>query len=107
MIYRTNQTQLDDGRLYASHRRTSRRTAAFRTHPRSSFSARAWCCQRQCQPQYEEDVLEAVFGNAESLRDEASQDSLVALVALPGYFVAVALISRMGPRRVQVMYFRW
>ncbi|CAN0584203.1 unnamed protein product, partial [Ectocarpus sp. 12 AP-2014] len=47
----------------------------------------------------------AVFGNAESLRDEASQDSLVALVALPGYFVAVALISRMGPRRVQVQGF--
>ncbi|CAN0084714.1 unnamed protein product [Ectocarpus sp. 4 AP-2014] len=54
---------------------------------------------------YEEDVLEAVFGNAEDLRDEASQDSLVALVALPGYFVAVALISRMGPRRVQVQGF--
>ncbi|CAM9289765.1 unnamed protein product [Ectocarpus sp. 13 AM-2016] len=54
---------------------------------------------------YEEDVLEAVFGNAESLRGEASQDSLVALVALPGYFVAVALISRMGPRRVQVQGF--
>ncbi|CAM9365980.1 unnamed protein product [Ectocarpus fasciculatus] len=54
---------------------------------------------------YEEDVLEAVFGSAESLRDEASQDSLVALVALPGYFVAVALISRMGPRRVQVQGF--
>ncbi|CAM9151456.1 unnamed protein product [Ectocarpus sp. 8 AP-2014] len=54
---------------------------------------------------YEGDVLEAVFGNAESLRDEASQDSLVALVALPGYFVAVALISRMGPRRVQVQGF--
>lgn len=51
---------------------------------------------------YEDDVLEAVFGAAEDLKDEAAQDSLVALVALPGYFVAVALIGRMGPRRVQV-----
>lgn len=54
--------------------------------------------------QYEDDVLEAVFGGAEGLRlrDEAAQDSLVALVALPGYFVAVALIAKLGPRNVQV-----
>ncbi|CAM9493408.1 unnamed protein product [Scytosiphon promiscuus] len=54
---------------------------------------------------YEDDVLEAVFGSAETLKDEASQDSIVALVALPGYLVAVALIGKMGPRRVQVQGF--
>jgi len=43
-----------------------------------------------------------VFGGAEKLKDEAAQDSFVALVALPGYFVAVALIAKMGPRNVQV-----
>lgn len=52
--------------------------------------------------QYEDDVLEAVFGGAEGLKDEAAQDSFVALVALPGYFVAVALIAKLGPRNVQV-----
>lgn len=52
--------------------------------------------------QYEDDVLEAVFGGAEGLKDEAAQDSFVALVALPGYFVAVALIAKMGPRNIQV-----
>lgn len=56
--------------------------------------------------QYEEDVLIAVFGGAEGPKEEASQDSLLALVALPGYFVAVALIGRMGPRRMQVTYVR-
>lgn len=54
------------------------------------------------RPQYQEDVLEAVFGGREGPKQEAFQDSLLALVALPGYFVAVALIGRMGPRRVQV-----
>ncbi|CAM9669015.1 unnamed protein product, partial [Hapterophycus canaliculatus] len=54
---------------------------------------------------YEDDVLEAVFGSAETLKDEASQDSVVALVALPGYLFAVALIGQMGPRRVQVLGF--
>lgn len=58
------------------------------------------------QRQYEDDVLEAVFSSAETLKDEAFQDSVVALVALPGYFVAVALIGRMGPRLVQVRFFR-
>lgn len=55
--------------------------------------------------QYQGDVLEAVFGSAETLAGEASQDIFVALVALPGYFVAVALVAKMGPRRVQVGIF--
>ena len=54
--------------------------------------------------QYEEDVLQVVLGRAESPKEVAFQDSIVALVALPGYFVAVALIGRMGPRRMQVTY---
>lgn len=52
--------------------------------------------------QYEEDVLQVVLGGAESPKEVAFQDSIVALVALPGYFVAAALIGRMGPRRMQV-----
>lgn len=43
-----------------------------------------------------------MLGGAESPKEVAFQDSVVALVALPGYFVAVALIGRMGPRRMQV-----
>ncbi|CAM9146048.1 unnamed protein product, partial [Laminaria digitata] len=54
---------------------------------------------------YEEDVLQVVLGGAESPKEVAFQDSIVALVALPGYFVAVALIGRMGPRRMQVQGF--
>lgn len=54
--------------------------------------------------QYEDDVLEAVFGGAEGLKEEAAQDSFVALVALPGYFVAVALIAKLGPRNIQVVH---
>lgn len=57
--------------------------------------------------QYEEDVLQVVLGGAESPKEVAFQDSIVALVALPGYFVAVALIGRMGPRRMQVTYLRY
>lgn len=56
--------------------------------------------------QYEDDVLEAVFGGAEGLKEEAAQDSFVALVALPGYFVAVALIAKLGPRNIQVVHCR-
>lgn len=54
--------------------------------------------------QYEADVLNAVFGNRSelSLAGIAAQDSLLALIALPGYFVAVALVGKLGPRLVQV-----
>lgn len=59
--------------------------------------------------QYEADVLDAVFGNRSelTLTGMAAQDSLLALIALPGYFVAVALVGKLGPRFVQVRSRRW
>lgn len=56
--------------------------------------------------QYQADVMKAVFGNQSesSLLGITAQDSLLALIALPGYFVAVAFVGELGPRAVQVIF---
>ncbi|CAM9744854.1 unnamed protein product [Choristocarpus tenellus] len=54
---------------------------------------------------YQGDVLESAFGSREGLVDVAWQDLVLALAAVPGYFVAVAFIQTMGPRRMQVQGF--
>ena len=47
-------------------------------------------------------MLEGVFGAAQTARAEAAQHIALELVGLPGYFVTVALVSSMGPKRIQV-----
>lgn len=56
--------------------------------------------------QYQAHVMRAVFGNQSELTPVgiAAQDSLLALIALPGYFVAVAFVGKLGPRVVQVRF---
>ena len=48
-------------------------------------------------------MLEGVFGAAETAKAEAAQHIALEMVGLPGYFVTVALVGSMGPRRIQVL----
>lgn len=50
---------------------------------------------------FQPSIGNAVFGGSGSLRTESKTSLLLALVALPGYFIAVALIDRLGPRFIQ------
>lgn len=68
----------------------------------SSLSTTIMVIYVERRPQYQGDVLEAVFGGTSDTKESAGQDIILALVALPGYFVAVAFIGRLGPRLVQV-----
>lgn len=50
---------------------------------------------------FQPSIGNAVFGGSGSLRTESKTSLLLALVALPGYFLSVALIDRLGPRYIQ------
>ena len=44
-------------------------------------------------------VLEAVFGGAESISSLALDQTVVALLALPGYFISVIVMGKQTPRK--------
>ena len=50
-------------------------------------------------------VLEAVFGGTESFRGLARDQTIVALLALPGYLIAVAVMERQSARYIQMQGF--
>lgn len=50
-------------------------------------------------------VLDDVFGGSESTEDLAAESLVVYAVALPGYYTAVALMSRLGPKFIQLQGF--
>ena len=50
-------------------------------------------------------VLEAVFGGAENIRGLAMDQSIVALLALPGYFISVLVMGKQSPRHIQIQGF--
>ena len=50
-------------------------------------------------------VLEAVFGGSETLQKTARDASIIALLALPGYFISVALVGHQSPRFIQIQGF--
>ena len=50
-------------------------------------------------------VLSAVFGSSETIIDVARDTFLLALIALPGYFVTVLVLGKQSPRRIQLQGF--
>ncbi|CAM9273454.1 unnamed protein product [Discosporangium mesarthrocarpum] len=54
---------------------------------------------------YEGDVLEAAFGERERPLDMAWQNSILTFIGVPGYFLSVALVDRLGPWIIQVQGF--
>ena len=50
-------------------------------------------------------VLDAAFGDAQTTTDTAKETMLVTCMAVPGYFVSVYFISKVGPRRIQAQGF--
>lgn len=50
-------------------------------------------------------VLHSVFGSQETLLDTARDSSIMAILALPGYFISIACIGRQSPRYIQLQGF--
>jgi PHS family inorganic phosphate transporter-like MFS transporter len=50
-------------------------------------------------------VLSAVFGDSETISDVARDTSLLALIALPGYFVTVLVLGKQSPKWIQLQGF--
>jgi Cyanate permease len=50
-------------------------------------------------------VLHSVFGSQETLLDTARDSSIMAMLALPGYFISIACIGRQSPRYIQLQGF--
>ncbi len=50
-------------------------------------------------------VLEAVFGGSETTSKTARDAAIIALLALPGYFISVAVIGYQSPRFIQIQGF--
>ncbi len=50
-------------------------------------------------------VLEAIFGSSETIQKTARDTAIIALLALPGYFVSVAVVGYQSPRYIQTQGF--
>lgn len=50
-------------------------------------------------------VLHSVFGSQESLLNTARDSTIMALLALPGYFISIACVGRQSPRFIQMQGF--
>mmetsp|Transcript_10337 Transcript_10337/g.19313 ORF Transcript_10337/g.19313 Transcript_10337/m.19313 type:complete len:747 (-) Transcript_10337:3524-5764(-) len=50
-------------------------------------------------------VLHSVFGSQETLSDTARDSSIMAILALPGYFISIACVGRQSPRFIQLQGF--
>ena len=50
-------------------------------------------------------VLSAAFGESETILDIARDSIFISLMALPGYFVSVAMVGRQSLRRIQLQGF--
>ena len=50
-------------------------------------------------------VLDAAFGDGQTTTDTARDTVLVTCLAVPGYFVSVYFMSKLGPRRIQAQGF--
>ena len=50
-------------------------------------------------------VLSAAFGNSETVLATVRDSTIISLMALPGYFVSVAMVGRQSPKRIQLQGF--
>lgn len=50
-------------------------------------------------------VLHSVFGSKETLLNTARDSSIMAILALPGYFISIACVGRQSPRFIQLQGF--
>jgi PHS family inorganic phosphate transporter-like MFS transporter len=50
-------------------------------------------------------VFAAAFGNSETVLATVRDSTIISLMALPGYFVSVALVGKLKPKRIQLQGF--